>query len=175
MAPHCVCRATTPSEWRIVFLILQACQGDISIYLCITCFRNILEREGDDSPLELCLLPPVFLDYYLDVSGGYDVPRHPCKLFSWNCKPQIALFVFKEAIVRLFYFRNRSSAVATSASVACERPCSFRNRYFMYSSALRSNVPLHMTKGSARKHFERSLCATVVSHVGTKNKIIEES
>jgi hypothetical protein len=26
------------------------------------------------SPLELCLLPPVFLDYYLNNSGGYDVP-----------------------------------------------------------------------------------------------------
>jgi hypothetical protein len=28
-------------------------------------------------PLQLCLLPPVFLDYYLDDQGGYDVPRHP--------------------------------------------------------------------------------------------------
>jgi hypothetical protein len=37
-------------------------------------------------PLDLCLLPPVFLDYRLDVvhqddhppsKGGYDVPRYP--------------------------------------------------------------------------------------------------
>jgi transposase len=28
-------------------------------------------------PLQLCLLPPVFLDYYLNPSGGYDLPRHP--------------------------------------------------------------------------------------------------
>jgi hypothetical protein len=26
------------------------------------------------------LLPPVFLDYYLNDSGGYDVPRHPYHL-----------------------------------------------------------------------------------------------
>src|ERR1700730_4381569 len=29
------------------------------------------------SPLQLCLLPPVFLDYHLNPSGGYDVPRLP--------------------------------------------------------------------------------------------------
>ena len=29
------------------------------------------------SPLELCLLRPVFLDYHLNDSGGYDVPRQP--------------------------------------------------------------------------------------------------
>jgi len=29
------------------------------------------------SPLQLCLLPPVFLDNFLNSSGGYDLPRHP--------------------------------------------------------------------------------------------------
>jgi len=38
---------------------------------------QIIERLAPRSPLELCLLPPVFLDYYLNDSGGYDVPRHP--------------------------------------------------------------------------------------------------
>jgi transposase len=40
---------------------------------------QIIERLAPRSPLELCLLPPVFLDYYLNDSGGYDVPGHPSK------------------------------------------------------------------------------------------------
>jgi hypothetical protein len=36
---------------------------------------QIIERLAPRSPLELCLLPPVFLDYYLKDSGGYDVGR----------------------------------------------------------------------------------------------------
>ncbi|HYY72066.1 MAG TPA: hypothetical protein VE778_00595 [Candidatus Bathyarchaeia archaeon] len=35
--------------------------------------RQIIERLTPRSPLQLCLLPPVFLDYYLNDSGGYDV------------------------------------------------------------------------------------------------------
>src|SRR3989442_5724099 len=38
---------------------------------------QIIERLAPRSPLELCLLPPVFLDYYLTDSGGYDVGRLP--------------------------------------------------------------------------------------------------
>jgi transposase len=38
---------------------------------------QIIERLAPRSPLELCLLPPIFLDYYLNDSGGYDVPGHP--------------------------------------------------------------------------------------------------
>ena len=38
---------------------------------------QIIERLAPRSPLELCLLPPVFLDYYLNDEGGYDVPRLP--------------------------------------------------------------------------------------------------
>jgi transposase len=38
---------------------------------------QIIERLAPRSPLELCLLPPVFLDYYLNDSGGYDVPSYP--------------------------------------------------------------------------------------------------
>ena len=38
---------------------------------------QIIARLAPRSPLQLCLLPPVFLDYYLDDSGGYDVPGHP--------------------------------------------------------------------------------------------------
>jgi transposase len=38
---------------------------------------EIIERLAPRSPLELCLLPPVFLDYYLNDSGGYDLPRLP--------------------------------------------------------------------------------------------------
>src|SRR5712692_8536875 len=35
------------------------------------------DRLAPRSPLELCLLPPVFLDYYLNDKGGYDLPRLP--------------------------------------------------------------------------------------------------
>src|SRR6266478_737370 len=38
---------------------------------------QIVEQLQPRWPLQLCLLPPVFLDYYLNDSGGYDVPRHP--------------------------------------------------------------------------------------------------
>ena len=47
---------------------------------------QIIERLAPRSPLQLCLLPPVFLDYYLNDSGGYHVPRHPYK------RSQIKLF-----------------------------------------------------------------------------------
>ena len=40
---------------------------------------QIIERLAPRSPLQLCLLPPVFLDYYLKDSGGYDVPSYPYK------------------------------------------------------------------------------------------------
>src|SRR5215471_1096781 len=35
---------------------------------------QIIERIAPRSPLELCLLPPGFLDYYLNDEGGYDLP-----------------------------------------------------------------------------------------------------
>ena len=35
---------------------------------------QIIERLQPRSPLSLCLLPPVFLDYYVNDSGGYDLP-----------------------------------------------------------------------------------------------------
>lgn len=38
---------------------------------------QIIQQLAPPSPLEVCLLPPVFLDYYLNDSGGYDVPRLP--------------------------------------------------------------------------------------------------
>ena len=38
---------------------------------------QIIERLTPRSTLDLCLLPPVFLDYYLNEQGGYDVPRLP--------------------------------------------------------------------------------------------------
>ena len=38
---------------------------------------QIVERLAPRSPLELCLLPPVFLDYYITETGGYDLPFHP--------------------------------------------------------------------------------------------------
>ncbi len=38
---------------------------------------QIVQRLAPRSPLHLCLLPPLFLDYYLNRSGGYDLPRHP--------------------------------------------------------------------------------------------------
>ncbi len=38
---------------------------------------EIIERLAPRSPLALCLLPPVFLDYYINHQGGYDLPIHP--------------------------------------------------------------------------------------------------
>ena len=38
---------------------------------------QIIERLAPRSPLELCLLPPVFLDYRLNPQGGYDLPCYP--------------------------------------------------------------------------------------------------
>ena len=38
---------------------------------------QIIERLAPRLPLELCLLPTVFLDYHLNDQGGYDVPRLP--------------------------------------------------------------------------------------------------
>ncbi|MGH9604836.1 MAG: hypothetical protein ACRD3N_03965, partial [Terracidiphilus sp.] len=38
---------------------------------------QIIQQLEPRRPLDLCLLPPVFLDYYLNDQGGYDVPRHP--------------------------------------------------------------------------------------------------
>src|SRR6202041_2056082 len=38
---------------------------------------QIIQRLDPRSPLELCLLPPVILDYHLNPKGGYDVPRLP--------------------------------------------------------------------------------------------------
>jgi hypothetical protein len=46
---------------------------------------QIIERLAPRSPLELCLLPPVFLDYYLNDSGGYDVPGHPYAPRKLSC------------------------------------------------------------------------------------------
>jgi transposase len=43
---------------------------------------QIIERLEPRSPLQLCLLPPVFLDYYLNRSGGYDLPRLPYIVYS---------------------------------------------------------------------------------------------
>ena len=38
---------------------------------------QIIERLAPRSPLQLCLLPAVLLDYHLNDSGGYDVGRRP--------------------------------------------------------------------------------------------------
>ena len=53
---------------------------------------QIIERLTPRSALELCLLPPVFLDYYLNDSGGYDVGRLPYTLdtmstLNYPCSP----------------------------------------------------------------------------------------
>ena len=38
---------------------------------------QILQQVEPRRPLDLCLLPPVFLDYYLHDPEGYDLPRYP--------------------------------------------------------------------------------------------------
>jgi len=41
---------------------------------------QIIERLAPRSPLELCLLPPVFLDYYIEPREGNDLPSLPYRL-----------------------------------------------------------------------------------------------
>jgi hypothetical protein len=36
--------------------------------------KKIIEPLVPCSPLDLCMLPPVFLDYYLNDDEGYDLP-----------------------------------------------------------------------------------------------------
>ncbi len=38
---------------------------------------QIIHQLDPRLPLDLCLLPPVFLDYRLNPQGGYDLPRYP--------------------------------------------------------------------------------------------------
>jgi len=38
---------------------------------------QIIQQLDPRLSLDLCLLPPVFLDYRLDSHAGYDVPRYP--------------------------------------------------------------------------------------------------
>lgn len=38
---------------------------------------QIIQQLDPRLPLDLCLLPPLFLDYRLDSQGGYDLPRYP--------------------------------------------------------------------------------------------------
>ena len=38
---------------------------------------QIIERLAPRSPLDLCLLTPINLDYFLHPKGGYDLPFHP--------------------------------------------------------------------------------------------------
>jgi len=38
---------------------------------------QIVHQLDPHLPPEICLLPPVFLDYRLDSTGGYDLPRFP--------------------------------------------------------------------------------------------------
>lgn len=52
---------------------------------------QIIERLAPRSPLQLCLLPPVFLDYYLNDKGGYDLPRLPYeRTFQGSDSPIVA-------------------------------------------------------------------------------------
>ena len=38
---------------------------------------QIVQQLAPQSPLDLCLLPPINLDYFLNSKGGYDLPFHP--------------------------------------------------------------------------------------------------
>jgi hypothetical protein len=53
---------------------------------------QIIERLAPRSPLELYLLPPVFLDYYLNDSGGYSLAK------SMKFKPRPGCGVFKTEV-----------------------------------------------------------------------------
>src|SRR2546427_1989025 len=76
---------------------------------------QIIERLAPRSPLELCLLPPVFLDYYLTDSGGYDVGRLPYFVTlhtpllagrdfqGSDTKTALGVAVVNEAVARKFF------------------------------------------------------------------------
>ncbi|HWF39448.1 MAG TPA: hypothetical protein VG322_13070, partial [Candidatus Acidoferrales bacterium] len=56
---------------------------------------QIIERIAPRSPLELCLLPPVFLDYYLNDAGDT-----MCLGFPNSCRPFARNFV-KETCIEM--------------------------------------------------------------------------
>ena len=77
---------------------------------------QIIERLAPRSPLELCLLPPVFLDYYLNDSGGYDVPRLPSPAHSPACDRTAARMTGPRTSA---VFPRSESAFATIAPENC--------------------------------------------------------
>ncbi|MCU1342193.1 MAG: integrase [Candidatus Acidoferrum typicum] len=77
---------------------------------------QIIERLAPRSPLQLCLLPPVFLDYYLNDSGGYDVPS-----YFYASKFACAIFFVSMGGIRfmLRYLRSVTNALRSHLRVAC--------------------------------------------------------
>jgi hypothetical protein len=59
---------------------------------------QIIERLASRSPLELCLLPPVILDYYLNPAGGYDVPRLPYQSGLTPCPAALRMIGSEQAV-----------------------------------------------------------------------------
>jgi hypothetical protein len=51
---------------------------------------QIIQQLAPRSPLELCLLPPVFLDYYVTDSGGYDVGSVPNSFKQTQMMPALS-------------------------------------------------------------------------------------
>ncbi|PYL05695.1 MAG: hypothetical protein DME33_15825 [Verrucomicrobia bacterium] len=82
---------------------------------------QIIERLAPRSPLQLCLLPPVFLDYHLNDSGGYDVPGHPYS------SPQTAFFQREKGYIAqpiptpIKRKRSRDHTMYFTRSIGCRR------------------------------------------------------
>ena len=100
---------------------------------------QIIQRLAPRSPLELCLLPPVFLDYYLNDQGGYDVPRLPYPLSCGN---------YAEKNSKYFAHKFRHAADEQPGKLGVNCPAlPIAERYFPSRSGreqdvLVSNLPL---------------------------------
>src|SRR4029077_4107276 len=83
---------------------------------------QIVEQLQPRWPLQLCLLPPVFLDYYLTESGGYDVPRQP---YGKTAK---VLLPFPRSIREAVHNKMRLRSRDQASDVDSEQ---IRRRYFL--------------------------------------------
>ena len=103
---------------------------------------QIIERLAPRSPLELCLLPPVFLDYYLNDSGGYDVPGHPY-LESWDLRVGTCVIT---RFRRVGHQRRRMRSADTSKRDALKRAPTFSRRSGRVAAPEAESVSLRLAR-----------------------------
>src|SRR5271166_3837006 len=132
---------------------------------------QIIERLAPRSPLELCLLPPVFLDYYLNDSGGYDVGRLPyCFLSVGNVLlrhlPGFEGVTIYDSAARRFInscLRARSSFICFTDGLFSISRCTWANscsscllRSASMQLSASSQVPSSASSNKISKNIRRS-------------------